>query len=170
MKKILTYSLRPGIFVAEWWGDKPGVIISAPNPRTMKKSRPHLQRPNIDASNTGLASPGDGNLALSVRSTPTQPFTPHNLRERLSLTTTSGKDSAWHDLSLRCSQPLNAPPQVHNMTQAAPRRPRRVGAARRANLCCQAMMRFSPAWEADCPDIPSSKYQIVATDRRILRV
>jgi hypothetical protein len=34
----------------------------------------------------------------------------------------------------------------------------------------QAMMRFSPAWEADYPDIPSSGYQTIEKDRRILHI
>jgi hypothetical protein len=134
------------------------------------KSGPHLGWPNIDANNTGPAYIGDGSLASSMGSTPTQAFAPCDPWERPDLTATSGEVSASHDLRLHCPQPLPPPDEGRNVERAAPRRPRRAGVGGLTGLCCQAMMRFSPVWEEDCPDVPSSKYRTVAKDRRILRV
>jgi hypothetical protein len=74
------------------------------------KSGPHLGWPNIDANNTGPAYIGDGSLASSMGSTPTQAFAPCDPWERPDLTATSGEVSASHDLRLHCPQPLPPPP------------------------------------------------------------
>jgi hypothetical protein len=137
-------------------------------------SGPHLQQSNIDASNTGPTSPGDGSLALSMGSTPTQAFAPAQPKE-------ASRPNDYFGRRLRLARPKSPSPAAHqrpppppdagrNMAWAAPRRPGCGGVAGRVDLCCQAMMRSFPAWEADYPSVPSSKYQTVARDRRILRV
>jgi hypothetical protein len=80
------------------------------------KSGPHLWWPNIYGSNTGPTSPGDGRLALSTKSTLTQAFSLRDLRKHPDLTATSGEDSTSHDLMLRHSQPIGAPPPTRVAT------------------------------------------------------
>jgi hypothetical protein len=92
---------------------------------------------------------------------------PRDLRQHPGIATTSGEDSVTRN-------PTTPPPP--RMTRATTWQVRFraawgcAGATEREDPCCHAMMGFSPAWEANCNDVPPPKCGTVAKDGRILRV
>jgi hypothetical protein len=137
-------------------GKKPGVIILIPKPSKSER----LMMDRISEGPTPSAcKPRPSSLSLGTAVRPPSAEPPPTQAATLA-TLTGG--SALHDLRL-------LPPQ--SIGRATPWGLQRGGScpAPRGTCSCgracgsalsgdQAMMRFSPAWKADCPGVPSPGY------------
>jgi hypothetical protein len=132
------------------------MIILAPNiPKSGRLMMGRISRGPTPT--TSKARPSSFSLGIAVR-----PPTAEPPPTQASTLATSTGGSTSHDLRPLPSYSIGHPPGgrlQRGGSSPAPRGTCSCGGARGSTLSRgQAMMRFSPAWKADCPGIPSPGY------------